>query len=245
MPAADNRPRPCVAVVLAGGSGSRFGAAVPKQLLPVAGRPVLLHVMDALDAARNIDEIVLVAPAGALPVITELLADRPSHRVRRIVAGGATRDASTCAGLAAIPFDDADVLVHDAARPLVTPELIDRCATALAAGAEAVLPAVSSTDTIAVVADGSVADVPSRDRLVRAQTPQGFRLEVLRRAYDLAAADPAYEGTDNVGVVRRFLPEVAIRVVAGDPNNVKITAPEDLVVVEALLRARTSQHRAE
>ena len=131
------------------------------------------------------------------------------------------------------------MLFHDAARPLLDQRIICDCLRALATD-RAIGVAVPSSDTIVEVSDGVVTGMPRRDALARCQTPQGFRLSVIRRAYQLADADPGFAqrpATDDCGIVLRYLPEVAVRIVPGSERNIKITYPADLALAETLLRA--------
>jgi 2-C-methyl-D-erythritol 4-phosphate cytidylyltransferase len=140
---------------------------------------------------------------------------------------------------------ECDVLFHDAARPLVDQRIIADCSAALATH-RAVGVAVPSSDTIAVVSDGAMTDMPRRDSLVRLQTPQGFRLSVIRRAHELAAADPRFgdlPATDDCGIVLRYLPEVSVHIVPGNERNLKITFPGDLAIAETLIAPRPPASR--
>lgn len=227
-----------VAVVLAGGTGARLGAPVPKQLLALAGRTVLEHTVRALHACPEVDELLVVMHADHVEQARSLLLGPDLPRLTRVLAGGEDRDASTRQALEALGDEECNVLLHDAVRPLVTPRLVTDCVAALGA-CEAVTVAVPSTDTLLRVdSEGRVLEVPDRTELRRSQTPQGFRLGVLRRAYALAVGDPR-PATDNCGVVLRHLPEVTVRVVPGDEHNFKITHRLDLLVAEELLRRRT------
>ncbi|WP_205647977.1 2-C-methyl-D-erythritol 4-phosphate cytidylyltransferase [Actinomadura rubteroloni] len=222
-----------VAVVLAGGIGQRMGAGRPKQFLEVGGRPILSLAVAAFDAHPGVDAVVVVMAAGHLRAAAALTA--PYGKVAAVVEGGDTRTASTVAALTALAaeHDDAKVLFHDAARPFVDAATIDRVLAALDE-ADAVAVGVPSADTIVEVADGTVAAMPARHTLVRFQTPQGFRLGLIRAAYDRALADPALHATDDCGIVHRYLPDVPIRVVAGDERNLKVTHPLDIVIAEHL-----------
>ena len=156
-----------------------------------------------------------------------------------VIEGGVTRTDSTRRAIAALGQEECDVLFHDAARPLLEQRIIADCISALRAF-RAVGVAVPSSDTIVEVSDGVVTGMPPRDALARCQTPQGFRLSVIRRAYQLADADPAFAqlpATDDCGIVLRYLPEIPIRVVPGSERNIKITYPADLAVAETLLQA--------
>jgi 2-C-methyl-D-erythritol 4-phosphate cytidylyltransferase len=225
-----------VAVVLGGGVGTRFGAALPKQLLALDGRTLVEHCVSAFAAAPGVDETLLVMPPAYHEESKRLVGDQ----VSAVIEGGATRSDSVRAALAHIAAryraDQTCVLIHDAARPLVTQRIIADCLRALQAH-DAVGTAVPTSDTILTVHDGVIAHVPPRETLYRAQTPQCFHLETIMKAHALAAADPAFQPTDDCGVVLRYLPDVPVRVVAGSERNLKVTYPSDLAIAEALLRA--------
>ena len=226
-----------VAVVLGGGTGTRFGAAMPKQLLTLNGKTLVEHCVAAFAAVPGIDEILLVMPSTYHDEAKRLVGDQ----VRAIIAGGATRPDSVRNALAHIGarHDQADtgVLIHDAARPLVTPQIIAACVAALH-DHDALGTAVPTSDTILAVANGAIAHVPPRETLYRAQTPQCFRLETIAKAHALAAADPAFQPTDDCGVVLRYLKDVPVHVIPGSESNIKVTYPSDLAIAEALLRTR-------
>lgn len=199
-------------IIVAAGSGERFGG--PKQYAPLAGRRVLDW---SLDAARSVaDGIVLVVPEGER--------QRVEPAVDRVVVGGATRSASVRAGLAALPADVGIVLVHDGARPLAGPTLFRAITDAVVAGADAAVPVVAVVDTVIDRSGGPV----DREQLRAVQTPQGFDAGVLRRVHAVAV-----EATDDAGLVAASGGRV--RMVGGERWNIKITEPDDLVVVEALM----------
>ncbi|GAA2085282.1 2-C-methyl-D-erythritol 4-phosphate cytidylyltransferase [Actinomadura alba] len=220
-----------IAVVLAGGTGQRVGSPLPKQLIEVGGRPILAHAIEAFDGCRPIDQILVVMAAGHLPAATRIAA--PFPKVRAVIEGGASRSESTLAALAALAGepDDTRVLLHDAARPFVDHAIIGRCLDALGRY-DAVAVGLPSSDTIVAVEDDLVTGMPARQTLRRFQTPQGFRLGTVRRAYELAMADPDFTATDDCGVVHRYLPDVPIRLVEGSERNLKITHPLDIVLAE-------------
>jgi 2-C-methyl-D-erythritol 4-phosphate cytidylyltransferase len=227
-----------VAVVLAAGSGQRFGGGLPKQLRTLAGRTLIEHSVAAFAAAPGIDAILVVTSAGLTGRVRALLADGGYRKVSGVIEGGLTRTDSTRRAIAALDGDECDVLFHDAARPLIDQPIIAACMRALATD-RAVGVTVPSSDTIVEAVDGVVTRMPHRDLLQRCQTPQGFRLSVIAAAYQLAAADPdfaATAATDDCGVVLRYLPQVPIRAVPGSERNIKITYPGDLDVAELLLR---------
>lgn len=224
-----------VAVVLGGGAGNRFGAVLPKQLLTLGGKTLIEHCVAAFRQAPGIDEVLLVMPPGYTSEAAGLVGDQ----VSAVIEGGVTRSDSVRKALARLTARDEaatiGVLLHDAARPLVTQQIIADCVAALREH-DAAGTAVPTPDTI-VVADNSVmSHVPPRETLFRAQTPQCFRLPVIARAHELAAQDPDFVPTDDCGVVLRYLPGVPVRIVSGSETNIKITYPADLAIAEALLR---------
>jgi ribitol-5-phosphate 2-dehydrogenase (NADP+) / D-ribitol-5-phosphate cytidylyltransferase len=229
-----------VAVVLAGGSGERFGTSVPKQLLPLAGRPLVEHSVRAFEQAPGVDATLVVMTASHASQAADLLAGHGYRKLIKVIAGGRTRVESTWRAIDELGDAECDVLFHDAARPLVDQQVIAACVAALARH-RAVGVAVPSSDTIAVVSDGIISGMPRRDSLVRCQTPQGFRMSVIRKAHQLAAADPHFgdlPATDDCGIVLRYLPDVTVHVTAGSERNIKITYPRDLAIAEALLRCQ-------
>jgi 2-C-methyl-D-erythritol 4-phosphate cytidylyltransferase len=235
-----------VAVVLAGGLGVRLGGNTPKQLQKLAGRTLLEHCVAAFDAAPGIDEVLVVMPPDLIGTAREVLGDTYS-KLSDVIEGGADRPGSTrraiehlsrsCGGGPDGPDGDCDVLFHDAARPLVGQRIIADCVAALAR-ARALGVAVPTADTIVEVTDGVMMSIPPRESLARCQTPQGFRLSVIRRAHELAAADPqatSFTPTDDCGIVLRYLPDVPVVVVPGSERNLKVTYPGDLRIAEVLL----------
>ena len=227
-----------VAVVLAAGSGQRFGGAVPKQLRTLAGRTLIEHSVAAFESAPGIDAILVVTTPGLAGQVRALVMNGRYRKVTGVIDGGVTRTDSTRRAIAALGADECDVLFHDAARPLIDQQTIAGCIRALATDL-AVGVTVPSSDTIVEARDGVLTGMPRRDLLLRCQTPQGFRLSVISRAHQLAEADPGFTtsaSTDDCGVVLRYLPEVAVRAVPGSERNMKITYPSDLDLAEALLR---------
>jgi len=227
------------ALVLAAGRGERLGARLPKALLALAGRPLLLHAIEALGACAELEAIVPVVPSAELARCAELVRDRP--RVWAPVAGGAERQDSMRAGLAALPPDVELVAVHDAARPLVRPGDVS-AVVAAARDHGAALLAVPLRDTLKRVRDGQVAETLPRVACWAAQTPQVFRADWLREALSKAEAD-GFQGTDDAQLVERL--GIAVRVVEGDPRNLKITWPEDLEIAEALLAQQARRRTQE
>jgi 2-C-methyl-D-erythritol 4-phosphate cytidylyltransferase len=228
-----------VAVVLGGGMGQRIGAPLPKQLLRLGGRTLLEHCVAAFEQAPGVDEILVVMADGYVEQVRALLADGGYGKVTGVIAGGVARPDSTRVALAAISVSCGDpaecgVLLHDAARPLVDQRIIADCVAALGVH-EAAGVAVPASDTIVITDNGVMHSMPKRETLWRCQTPQCFRLPVIARAHELAAADPDFAPTDDCGVVLRYLPAVDVHIILGSERNLKITYPQDLAVAEALL----------
>jgi 2-C-methyl-D-erythritol 4-phosphate cytidylyltransferase len=227
-----------LAVVLAAGSGSRFGSASPKQLRVLAGRTLIEHCVQAFEDAPGVDQVLVVTATAIEEQVARELAGH--EKVAAVIPGGASRTDSTrlaLAWLAASVRGDANVLFHDAARPLVDQRIIADCVAALDQW-QAIGVVVPSSDTIVEIADGTIQRVLPRQALARCQTPQGFRLSVISKAYQLADADPAFAtipATDDCGVVLRYLPEVTIGAVSGSERNLKITYTSDLAIANALL----------
>jgi 2-C-methyl-D-erythritol 4-phosphate cytidylyltransferase len=221
-----------VAIVPAAGRGDRLGAGAPKALRHLAGAPLLAHAVRGLAAASCVRLVVVAAPPTDAPAVRDLLAHHVPGVDTVVVPGGVSRTASVAAALAALPPQADVVLVHDAARPLTPPALIDAVEAAVREGADAVVPGLPVPDTIKMVDEaGSVLGTPPRAALRAVQTPQGFRRYVLDRAY-AQVAESAEEATDDAGLVERL--GVQVRVIPGDAAAFKITRPLDLTLAEVL-----------
>lgn len=230
-------PRPPLwAVVVAAGSGSRLaraGLAAPKQFLTFENRPLFWHAALGMAASPALSGLVLVFAPDRLEessaLVRELIrSDDPGLPVLT-VAGGARRQDSVRAGLAALPRDCRYVLVHDAARPFAAPDMTARVVAALFSGKRAVIPAVAVTDTVVRTSpDGIYLEALPRRELAAVQTPQGFDLKTLRSAHEKAEAD-GFSATDDASMVARM--GIEVHVVEGSPDNVKITHPADLALL--------------
>ena len=224
------------AIVVAGGTGRRFGGF--KQFLPLAGVPVASWSIRA--ACTVADGVVLVVPSDALPesdpsAVCDGGLPAPgatgdaAFGATTVVAGGATRAASVRAGLAAVPGDVGIIVIHDAARPLASPQLFASVVAAVRSGdAAGVIPVVPVSDTLKRVEDGIVVTTVDREGLVSVQTPQAFVAEALRSAHRDGG-----EATDDAGLLEAA--GLSVATVEGDLRNLKLTRPEDLVLAEALM----------
>lgn len=229
-----------VAVVLAGGVGTRVGLGIPKQLIKIAGKAIVEHTLESLQASDLIDEIIIMMNAASLHELDHLLADPRFPKLTRVLPGGATRNDTTQLAIRALDGDDTKVLFHDAVRPFIDQRIIGDCVAALDRF-DAVDTAIASADTIIRV-DGErhIAGIPDRSTLRRGQTPQAFRLGTIRRAYELASADPAFHATDDCGVVFTYLPETDIFVVDGSAQNMKVTEPIDVHIADKLFQLQSA-----
>lgn len=225
------------ALILAGGSGQRYGADRPKQFVHIGTRTVLEHSVAAFQHSPHIDGIIVVAHPHHVEDVRQLLPTAVYTKLRTVVEGGAQRQDSTLNALAAVrthctaPLSEVQLLIHDAVRPAVSDAVIGRVCAALSQHqvVNLVTPVV---DTLIEVNEaGQQAHVPDRGKFRRVQTPQGFHAEVLAEAYRLAMADPHFQATDDCGVVFRYLPHVPIALVEGDARNIKLTFPEDYQVL--------------
>jgi ribitol-5-phosphate 2-dehydrogenase (NADP+) / D-ribitol-5-phosphate cytidylyltransferase len=225
-----------VAVVLAGGVGSRVGLSIPKQLIKIAGRPIIEHTIDVLDASPLIEEVIVMMAPGYLDPVRAIVKSGGYQKVSQILEGADTRNGTTARALSALGEEECNVLLHDAVRPLLSQRIIEDCVSALEVY-EAVDTAIPSADTIiAVTPEDTISDVLRRSELRRGQTPQGFRKSVITRAYELARRDPSFTATDDCTVVLRYLPDVPIAVVAGDERNMKVTEPIDVYLADKLFQ---------
>ena len=226
-----------VAVVLAGGTGTRVGLSIPKQLIKIAGKPIIEHTIAAMQASPVIDEILVMMAPGYLDEVRAIVRGGTYAKVSQILEGAGTRNDTTRAALAALGETECNVLLHDAVRPLVSQTILAANVEALKTY-EAVDTAILSADTVIEVADGTgtIADVLPRHRLRRGQTPQSFRLSTIRAAYEKAAQDVNFTATDDCTVVLRYLPEVPIAVVPGHERNMKVTEPIDVYIADKLFQ---------
>ena len=225
-----------IAVILAGGTGSRVGGATPKQFMPMAdGRSILEHSVDAFEASPYIDEIAVVMHPDYIDSLQKLCKKNAWRKVTRIIPGGCERwESSWHAILAHLDFSsslegrtEVGLLFHDAARPFVSQRIIADVCQALETH-EAVTVAVPSTDTIYITENNRLIDMPPRETVWRAQTPQAFHLETIAEAFRKAVEQGNIAATDDIGILHHYSPEVPVYIVPGEEQNRKITYREDL-----------------
>lgn len=228
-----------VAVVIpAAGQGRRMQTPVNKQLLLLQGMPIIVHTLQVFESCSAVGEIVLVCAGGEKTIYEDLVTVSGIKKVARVVSGGAERQDSVYNGLRALAEDTEIVLVHDGARPLVDNDIIARVVAA-AGEFGAAIAAVPVKDTIKSVNNAGVVEKTlERSRLYQAQTPQGFRFDMLKKAYD-EAVKAGLVGTDDSSLVERI--GTAVKIVPGSYENIKITTAEDMVLAEAILARRAGK----
>ncbi len=219
------------AVVPAAGRGERLGGTLPKSLILLGGRPLVQYALETLQGVAQIAAVVVAVPSDSVALVRDLASDAGLSKVIAVVPGGADRQASVAAGLAALPPGPDLVLVHDGARPFLSPRL---AADVLAAAARdgSATAALPVGETIKRGSDGWVRETLDRASLHRIQTPQAFRRTLLEHAHQVASRD-GFRGTDDAVLVERT--GNPVRLVPGDPTNIKVTVPEDLALAEAIL----------
>lgn len=229
-----------VAIILAGGIGSRLGLSTPKQFFKVAGKMVIEHTVDAFEHNQYIDEIALVSNPVYIPEVENLILKNSWKKVKKVLKGGKERYDSSLSAIQAYTNQDVNLIFHDAVRPLVSQRIIDDVVKALQTY-QAIDVALPSADTIIEIEGDFINNIPDRSRLKRGQTPQAFHIETIRKAYEIALTDPNFKVTDDCGVVKKYLPETPVYVVAGEESNMKLTYKEDTYLLDKLFQLRQSE----
>lgn len=228
-----------VAVILAGGVGNRLDKSHPKQFFKVAGKTVIEHTVNVFEKNRTIDEIAIVINPNYQVTIEDLVLSNRWKKVRKILKGGAERYHSSLAAVKAYAgAGNINLIFHDAVRPLISDRIIDDTVAALEKY-NAVDVAIPAVDTIISTEGDFIDAIPERSKLRRGQTPQGFKLDTIRRAYELALQDPSFKSTDDCGVVLKYLPDEKIYVVKGEEVNMKLTYKEDSYLLDKLFQLRS------
>ena len=226
------------AVILAGGSGERFGRSGGKQLLELQGKPILTWSAEAFDAVADVGLIVIVAPTDRMAEYCRAAIDAfPFVTPVLMAPAGTIRQESSFSGISMVPDTYEFIAIHDASRPLITPELINHATSTLRGNldADGAVVGYPSIDTIKIVNEDGIIGTPDRAAFWVAQTPQVFRNQVLREAHAMALAE-GFVGTDDSSLVERMGGNVVL--VRGPRNNIKITVPEDRLAIEAGLAIR-------
>lgn len=231
-------------IILAAGSGSRFHTNIPKQFFKLAGRFLIEYSIDTFEKCDLVDEIIVVIPSGYETKINELIEKNSWKKIRNIIFGGDSRAASTKAALNSLKENKTEVdnvIIHDAARPLLTSSVLVRCIEKLntCQAVDVVVPAI---DTIVeVTSSDEVKSIPDRNLLRSGQTPQGFHKQLIFEAYKKADLNNLDGITCDCSLLKREFPEIAIATVEGDNSNIKITNPIDLFIAEKLIQSHRTR----
>jgi 2-C-methyl-D-erythritol 4-phosphate cytidylyltransferase len=222
-------------LIPAAGMGRRMGSERNKLLLTLLGKPLLAWTLLAAEEARDISWIGIMGQIADQPDFKAILAELSLSKPVQLILGGETRQESVYNGLQALPAAAELVLIHDGARCLATPQLLDRCAAALL-DCPGLIAAVPVKDTIKVVnKTGIIQDTPDRRQLWAAQTPQGFEVQLLKQCHN-QGRDSGWEVTDDAALFERC--GLPVRIVEGEETNLKVTTPVDLAIAEFILRQR-------
>lgn len=222
------------AIFPAAGASRRMGGGINKNLMELGGEPILIRTLKTFSQVERVNFLIVVVAAHETAQVEQLLSKAEGLKPWRVTVGGSERQYSIANGLKLLPDDAKIILVHDAARPFVSARTINDVIDAAEEFGGAIA-AVPSKDTIKVIdADGFVKHTPPRSELISVQTPQGFRREILLRAYAQATTDN-FLGTDDSSLVERL--GTRIKIVAGGYDNIKVTTPEDLSIAETFLRS--------
>jgi len=223
------------AIILASGNGSRYKNSLPKQFVKIAGKTVLEHTIEIFENSDKIDSIIIVITPEYRELAESILLKNNYKKIAKLLTGGATRKESSYIGVRSIEEDEANVVIHDCARPFLTQKIINDCMKALSQY-DAVDVAIPSADTIIEVEDSFIKNIPDRSRLMRGQTPQCFKLSVIKKAHDLSKNDTNF--TDDCSLILKYgLGKVFV--VTGDIENIKITYPSDIYMADRLFQIRS------
>ena len=232
-----------IAVILAGGVGSRLGLDRPKQFMKIAGKTVLEHTVEIFQRHTQIDEIAIVMHASYVHDVEEMVIKNHWTKVKKVLNGGHERYESSVVAINAYhkqaQMENINLIFHDAVRPLVSVKIISDIIKALNKF-DAVDVAVPAVDTVIKLDETKkyIEQIPNRNYLNRGQTPQAFKYDVIAKAYQLALQDKNLQTTDDCGIVRKYLPDVKVYVIAGEEQNIKLTYPEDVYVLEKLFQIK-------
>ncbi len=231
-----------IGIILAGGTGSRFGLEIPKQFAKLAGKSIIEHTIEVFEQHALIDEICIVIHPDWIWKIEEIVNDNNFAKVKKILSGGEERKDSSLSAIEAYSLEEKNLnmIFHDAVRPFVDTRIIEKCVEALQ-HYNAVDVAIPATDTIIEVDKKIIKNIPERAKMMQGQTPQCFRLETIKKAYALASEDSSFKPTDDCGVVKKYLPHEEIYVVDGSMKNIKITHAQDIFMADKLFQLKTTQ----
>ncbi len=223
-------------IILASGMGTRYSNDIPKQFVKIAGKTVLEHTIEIFEKSSNIDKVILVITPEYRQIAEEILLKNDYKKIIKLLNGGKTRKESSYIGITSIDDKEANVVIHDCARPFLTPKIIKDCINALEKY-NAVDVAIHSADTIIKVKSNIIQEIPERKHLMRGQTPQCFKLSLIKKAHELSKDDENF--TDDCGLIVKYNLD-DVYVVEGDIENIKLTYPSDIYMADRLFQVRCS-----
>jgi len=229
-----------IAVILAGGIGSRFGLDIPKQFAKLAGKSIIEHTIEVFQRHNLIDEICIVSHEDWIWKIEELVNQNNFKKVKKILSGGEERKDSSLSAISAYEQsekNDVNLIFHDAVRPFVNNRIIDNCIESLK-HYNAIDVAIPAVDTIIEVDNKIIKNIPKRSDMMQGQTPQCFKLSTIKKAYEIAQDDKDFKPTDDCGVVKKYLPNEDIHIVNGSIDNIKITHAQDIFMADKLFQLK-------
>lgn len=223
-----------VAVILASGNGTRFGAKIPKQFIKLAGKPVILYTLETFQKTKCIDEIIIVTNDDYIDFVSALVTDNSLGKVSKVICGGKERYESSWSAIQAIE-GDCNIIFHDAVRPFVSERIIKDCVLALEKW-NAVDVVVDPTDTIVKIKGDTLMSIPDRRFLARGQTPQAFKKSIIEKAYQKFLNEDNKIASDDCGILLRYLPAEPVFIVKGEESNFKITHQQDIYLADNIIK---------
>ncbi len=232
-----------IAIILAGGSGSRFGLDIPKQFAKLAGKTIIEHTIEVFDNHPLIDEVCIVVKHNWKYKIEDFIIANKYKKVKKIISGGEERKDSSLSAINAYSNNltnskNINLIFHDAVRPFVDNRIIDNVIESLSHH-NAIDVAINATDTIIEVENGSIKSIPNRVNMMQGQTPQAFKLETIKEAYEIASKDLNFKPTDDCGIVKKYIPDETIYIVQGSLDNIKITHRQDISIADKIFQSKT------
>ena len=237
MPTKESVKRRCnmknYGIILASGTGSRFGSDIPKQFIKICNKTILEWCVEAFEQAKGIDKIIVVITPEYKEKAEKILSDK-YKKIEKIVSGGAERKDSSLIGISCVNEDEANVYIQDCARPLVSQKIINDCVECMKTN-DACTVAIPSNDTVYKIENNIVESIPERKTIMRAQTPQCFKLSLIKKAHELSKNDTNF--TDDCGlIIRNHL--CPVKIINGSEENIKITYKDDIYFAEQILKSR-------
>lgn len=226
----------CYGIILASGTGNRYNSDIPKQFVKIAGKTIFEHTIDIFESSNEIDEIIIVITPDYRHIAENILLKNNYTKVTKLLNGGITRKESSSIAVNSIEDEEANVVIHDCARPFLSQRIMKDCIVALEQYS-AIDVAIPATDTVIKVKNNIIENIPHRDELMRGQTPQCFRLSLIKKAHTLAEKDSSF--TDDCGLIVKYN-LAPVYVVSGDGENIKITYPEDIFMADRLFQIRST-----